>query len=72
MRGSVPLQPSVRIIVTPHFSSGTYYRLRIQGTNVACDACACGTNSMRVHLAYFYEDSARDDADGPDATIDTE
>ncbi|MBU1413968.1 hypothetical protein KKD52_18640 [Myxococcota bacterium] len=58
--------------MTPHFSSGTYYRLRIQGTNVACDACACGTNSMRVHLAYFYEDSARDDADGPDATIDTE
>jgi len=54
------------------FMSNTYYRLRIQGTNVTCDACACGTNSMRVHLAYFYEDSARDDADGPDGTIDTE
>ena len=36
-----------------------------RGQNVTCDACGCGTNSMRVHLAFFYEDSARDDADGP-------
>jgi hypothetical protein len=54
------------------FYNNTYYRIRIQGQNVTWDSGYCGTDSMRVHLAYFYEDSARDDADGPDGTIDTE
>ncbi len=55
-----------------HFYNDTYYRIRIQGESVTCDYCLCGTNSMRAVLAYFYEDSARDDADGPNASIDIE
>jgi len=59
-------------IIWYYFYNNTYYRFRLQGQNVTCDSCACGTNAMRVHLAYFYEDSARDDAEGPDGTIDVE
>jgi hypothetical protein len=42
-------------------------RLRIKGTNVTSDDEGCGTNSMLVYWAYFYEDSDRDDANGPSA-----
>jgi hypothetical protein len=41
------------------------YELRIIGDDVTADDAGCGTNSMLVYYAYFYEDSARDDADGP-------
>jgi hypothetical protein len=41
------------------------YQLRIIGDDVTADDAGCGTNSMLVFYAYFYEDSARDDANGP-------
>lgn len=38
----------------------------IQGFDVQADNVGpCGTNSMLVYYAYFYEDDARNDADGP-------
>jgi hypothetical protein len=48
-------------------------RLRIKGTNVAADGAGCGTNSMLVYWAFFWEDENRDDSDGPSAsTVDPE
>lgn len=44
--------------------SGTGLNLEIRGYDVGSDT-VCGTNSVRVHWAYFYEDSDRDDANGP-------
>jgi hypothetical protein len=38
------------------------------GYNVTSDDAGCGTNSMKVYYAYFYEDSARDDVDGRSAS----
>jgi len=55
-----------RIRVTP--ISGRPHRIRMTGYNVTSDDAGCGTNSMKVYYAYFYEDSARDDADGPSAS----
>jgi hypothetical protein len=45
----------------------TPYELRIIGDDVTADDAGCGTNSMLVYYGYFYEDSARNDADGPTA-----
>jgi hypothetical protein len=39
--------------------------LDIIGFDVTADGAGCGTNQMKVYYAVFYEDSARDDADGP-------
>lgn len=47
------------------FSSGNSFRIRIDGTDVTADNAGCGTNSMKVHYAFFYEDSERDDSNGP-------
>ena len=56
--------------------SGRTFRLKITGADVTSDDAGCGTDSMRVHLAYFWEDSARDDASGggigPNYDIDHE
>lgn len=49
-----------------------YYRLKISGVNVTADTVGCGTNSMKVYYAWMYEDSARNDADGPGTEIDPE
>ena len=54
------------------FYNNTYYRLRMQGQNVTTISGFCGSNSIRVHLAFFYESSARNDMDGPWGEIDTE
>ena len=48
------------------------FRIRIRGTSVTTDNEGCGTNSIRVYAALFMEDSARNDANGPDWTIDPE
>jgi hypothetical protein len=55
-----------RVRVTP--ASGWRHRVKISGYNVTSDDAGCGTNSMKVYYAYFYEDSARDDGDGPSAS----
>jgi hypothetical protein len=44
-------------------------KFEIIGTNVTADDEGCGTNKMLVYYAYFYEDNARDDADGPTASV---
>lgn len=44
--------------------SGYKYRLKISGYSVSEDG-SCGTNSIRVHIAGFIEDDARNDGDGP-------
>jgi hypothetical protein len=51
---------------------GKMFRLKIKGADVTSDDAGCGTNSMRVHFAWFYEDSSRDDPDGPNSDIDPE
>lgn len=50
----------------------TYYKVRILGTDVTSGNTGCGTNSIRVHIAYLWEDSDRDDVNGPDSEIDLE
>jgi hypothetical protein len=55
------------------FSSGNSFRIAIDGSDVTSDKTSCGTNSMKVHYAFFYEDSERDDSNGPDCSeIDPE
>jgi len=51
---------------------GLAVKLEISGFNVTSDDSGCGTNSMKVYYAYFYEDSDRDDANGPGSEIETE
>ncbi len=50
----------------------TYYRVQVYGTDITSDNTGCGENSIRVHIAYLWEDSDRDDSNGPDAEIDVE
>jgi hypothetical protein len=42
------------------------YTLEFIGANVTADLEGCGTNSMQIWWAYFWEDSMRDDADDSD------
>lgn len=49
---------------------GNAIQLQIYGFSVTADDTGCGTNSMKVYYAYYYEDSDRDDSDGPNTTID--
>lgn len=51
---------------------GNAVQLEISGYQVTADGTGCGTNSMKVYWAYLYEDSDRDDVDGPGADIDLE
>ena len=52
---------------------GNAVELRISGFSVATDVEGYGTNSQRVYWAYFYEDDAPDDPEGPTlAAIDRE
>jgi hypothetical protein len=51
---------------------GRTFRFVVSGADVTSDNAGCGTNSMRVHFAWFYEDSSRDDSDGPNSEIEPE
>ncbi|MDY0062017.1 MAG: S8 family serine peptidase [Myxococcota bacterium] len=51
---------------------GKVTSLKIIGYDVTADEEGCGTNSMKVYWAYFCEDSARNDGDGPGAEISPE
>lgn len=42
-------------------SGDRYWRLRVSGWRVTADDTGCGQDRMKVHWAYFYEDSDRDD-----------
>jgi hypothetical protein len=52
--------------------AGNAVRLDIHGYAVGADNEGCGANSMLLYYAYFYEDDARDDPDGPGFEIDPE
>lgn len=41
------------------------HRLKLHGYDVTADAEGCGSNKMKVYFAWYYEDSDRDDSDGP-------
>ncbi|MDD9941919.1 MAG: S8 family serine peptidase [Myxococcales bacterium] len=47
---------------------GLPLRVEISGTSVTSDLSGCGFNSQRVYYAFFYEDSDRDDFEGPYAS----
>ena len=51
---------------------GKALTLEISGERVTADSEGCGTNSMKVYYAFFFEDDARNDADGPGSEIDKE
>jgi hypothetical protein len=53
-------------------AGGQAVKLEIVGYRATADNMGCGTDSMKVYYAYFYEDSDRDDVDGPGAEIDPE
>lgn len=48
---------------------GQAVELRIVGYNVTADVEGCGNNSQLVYYAYFYEDDARDDPEGPTSNV---
>lgn len=58
-------------IFHPAGQQGTY-TLRLGGIDVRSDDSVCGSNSQLVYVAYFLEDSDRDDGDGPDTSVDPE
>jgi hypothetical protein len=49
---------------------GTVVSIGIYGADVTADSEGCGTDKMKVYWAYFFEDSLRDDADGPNSQIE--
>jgi len=52
-------------VVVENPSSGDW-ELRITGYDVdGVDDPICGNDSIQVYFSYFYEDSDRDDSDGP-------
>lgn len=54
-------------------AGGKALEIRLTGFDVTADnVSGCGTNSMNVYYAYFYEDDARNDVDGAGADIETE
>lgn len=73
---SLEALPEVELIGLETFQVGPASfqdRLRLSGYDVTAGAAGCGSNSMKVYYAWFYEDSARDDADGPDGSrVETE
>jgi hypothetical protein len=54
-----------RIIAYGSSIQGKILRLKVRGANVSNDFSSCGTNKAKFTWAYFFEDSARDDVDGP-------
>ena len=68
--GSTPLRSSAsswdnKERVYHNAIGGQAVELRIKGHDVTTDGEGCGTNQMLVWYAYFYEDDARDDVEGP-------
>lgn len=53
-------------------SSSYYWRIRLYGYRVNSDNTGCGNNSIRVYYSWFFEDSARNDSNGPGTEIATE
>ena len=49
-------------------AGGQALKLEIVGYDVGSDNEGCGTDANRVYWAFFFEDDARDDADGPSAS----
>lgn len=47
--------------VTYAYPSDEILRLRLIGRDVTDDKTGCGTDSMRVYYAFYYEDTDRDD-----------
>ena len=47
----------------------TGHTIELHGYDVDADHEGCGTNSMRVYIAWYFEDTRRDDADGPGSEI---
>lgn len=45
------------------------YFLRLSAPDVSSDEAGCGADSMLVYYGYFYEDSARNDSNGPGSEI---
>jgi len=45
--------------------SESSFRLIIKGKDVTADEEGCGMNKMKVYYAYYWEDSDRDDSNGP-------
>ena len=52
--------------------SGLAVKLVIHGYSVTGDDTGCGSDSMKVFFAYYFEDTDRDDANGPGEEIDRE
>ena len=44
---------------------GEAIEIEIEGDSISGSDPTCGANSLKVYYAYFYEDSARNDTDGP-------
>lgn len=68
--GSTPLRSSAsswdnKERVYHNAIGGQAVELRIKGYDVTTGGEGCGTNRMLVYYAYFYEDDARDDVEGP-------
>ena len=49
---------------------GKAVKLQIIGDDVTADNALCGTNSMLVFYAFYFEDTDRDDGDGPGSEIE--
>jgi len=64
-----PTDEKERVYYEPN---GGKYRFLIRGTDVTGTEEGCDAGSMMVYFAYYMEDSDRDDANGPDWTIDEE
>ena len=48
------------------------FTVQLSGQHVTTDVEGCGNNSMKVYVAWYFEDTARDDADGPGTEIQTD
>jgi hypothetical protein len=46
--------------------------LELRGYRVTNDESICGENRALVYYAYFYEDNARNDSNGPSSDIEIE
>lgn len=50
-------------------TGATNVTVKLYGTNVTTDNEGCGINATRVYLGWYYEDTARNDVDGPGPEI---
>jgi hypothetical protein len=52
-----------------NYGAVTNVKVIIIGEDVTADGEGCGTNKMKAFVGWYYEDNARDDADGPTSEI---